>query len=149
MSKRSASNGLRGKLSRGIRPSLALENRARRIRNLTPMPTISSADPVLETQVFWERHKKTVLAVLVLALLSVAAWGGYWIYGERRATNAANLLATATTATEFQKVVAQYPGTPAGASASLFLAEEQRKDKKFTEANATLQAFVENTRPMG
>ena len=48
-----------------------------------------------------------------------------------------------TTAAEFQKVVAQYPGTPAGASASLFLAEEQRKEKKFTEANATLQSFVE------
>ncbi len=106
------------------------------------MPTLSSADPVLETQVFWERHKKKVLAVLVLALLSVAAWGGYRIYSDRREANAADLLASAKTAAEFQKVIAQYPGTPAGASASLFLAEEQRKEKKFTEANATLQSFV-------
>jgi TolA-binding protein len=107
------------------------------------MPTLSSPDPVLETQVFWERHKKKVLAVLVLALLSVAAWGGHRIYSERRAVNAANLLATAKTAAEFQKVIAHYPGTPAGASACLFLAEEQRKEKKITEANATLQSFVE------
>ena len=107
------------------------------------MATLSSADPVLETQVFWERHKKKVLAVLVLALLSVAAWGANRIYTDRRDANAANLLATAKTAADFQKVIAQYPGTPAGGSACLFLAEEQRKEKKFTEANTTLQAFVD------
>jgi predicted negative regulator of RcsB-dependent stress response len=107
------------------------------------MATLSSADPVLETQVFWERHKKKVFAVLVLALLSVAAWGGHRIYSDRRDASAANLLATAKTAAEFQKVVAQYPGTPAAGSACLFVAEEQRKEQKFTEANTTLQAFVE------
>jgi predicted negative regulator of RcsB-dependent stress response len=107
------------------------------------MPTLSSADPVLETQVFWDRHSKKVFAVLVLALLAVAAWGGYRFYTERRNTTAANLLTTAKTAAEYQKVIAQYPGTPAGGSAYLLLAEEQRKEKKFTEANATLQSFVE------
>jgi predicted negative regulator of RcsB-dependent stress response len=107
------------------------------------MPTLSSADPVLETQVFWDRHRKKVLAVFVLALLAVAAWGGYRVYSDRRATAAANLLTSAKTAAEFQKVIAQYPGTPASASASLFLAEEQGKEKKFTEANATLQSFID------
>ena len=107
------------------------------------MPTLSSADPVLETQVFWDRHKTKVFAALVLALLAVAAWGGYRIYGERRDATAANLLTEAKTAADFQKVIAQYPGTPAAGSASLFLAEEQRKDKKFNEANATLQSFID------
>jgi len=107
------------------------------------MPTLSSADPVLETQVFWDRHSKKVLAVLVLALLTAAVWGGYRIYSDRRDTTAANLLTTAKTAPEFQKIVAQYPGTPAAGSAYLFLAEEQRKEKKFSEANTTLQSFVE------
>jgi TolA-binding protein len=107
------------------------------------MATLSSADPVLETQVFWERYKKTVLGVLVLALLSVAAWGGYRIYSDRREASAASLLATAKTAVEFQKVITQFPGSPAAGTALLFLAEEQRKENKFTEANATLQSFVE------
>jgi predicted negative regulator of RcsB-dependent stress response len=107
------------------------------------MPTLLSADPVLETQVFWDRHSKKVIAVLVLALLAVAAWGGYRFYTERRNATAANLLTTAKTAPEYQKVIAQYSGTPAGGSAYLLLAEEQRKEKKFTEANATLQSFVE------
>jgi predicted negative regulator of RcsB-dependent stress response len=107
------------------------------------MPTLSSADPVLETQVFWDRHSKKVFAVLILALLAVAAWGGYRFYTERRNTTAADLLTTAKTAAEFQKVITQYPGTPAGGSAYLLLAEEQRKEKKFSEANVTLQSFVE------
>lgn len=107
------------------------------------MPTLSAADPVLETQVFWERHKKKVFAVLVIAVLAVVAWGGYWIYSDRRDTTAANLLTAAKTAADFQKVIAQYPGTPAGASAHLFLAGEQRKENKINEANATLQSFID------
>ncbi|HWM26040.1 MAG TPA: tetratricopeptide repeat protein [Chthoniobacterales bacterium] len=107
------------------------------------MPTLSSTDPVLETQVFWERYKNVIFAVLVLALLTVTAWGGYRFYSLRRAETAAALLATAKTAADFQKVIAQYEATPAGASAYLFLAEEQRKEKKFGEANATLQSFID------
>jgi TolA-binding protein len=107
------------------------------------MPTLSSADPVLETQVFWERYKKTVFAVLVLAILAVAAWAAFRIYSDRRETTAANMLTSAKTAADFQKVIAQFPSTPAGASAHLFLAEEQRKEKKFAEANTTLQSFID------
>jgi predicted negative regulator of RcsB-dependent stress response len=141
MSKRSASNGLRRKLSRGITPSLALLDRTGGPD--LPMPTLLSTDPVLETQVFWDRHSKKVLAALILAILVVAAWGGYRIYSTRRDVAAANLLTAAKTAAEFQKVITQYPGTPAGGSAYLFLAEEQRKEKKLDEANTTLRSFVE------
>lgn len=107
------------------------------------MPTLSSIDPLLETQVFWDRHKKEVFAALVIALLAVVAWGGYRLYSDRRDATAASLLTAAKTAADFQKVIAQYPGTAAGGSAYLFLAEEQRKEKKFNEANATLQSFVD------
>jgi predicted negative regulator of RcsB-dependent stress response len=107
------------------------------------MPTLSSSNPVLETQVFWDRHKNKVFAALVLALLAVAAWGGYRMYSDRRGDTAANLLTAAKTAADFQKVIAQYPGTAAAGSASLFLAEEQRKEKRFSEANATLQLFID------
>jgi len=107
------------------------------------MPTLSPSDPVLESHVFWDQHKKKVLAVLVLALLAVAAWGGYRLYSERRNATAASSLALAKTAADYQKVIAQYKDTPAGQSASLFLAEEQRKEKKLEEANATLQSFID------
>src|SRR5437868_4726117 len=107
------------------------------------MPTLSSADPVLETQVFWFRHKKEVFALLIFAFLAIVAWGGYRFYSDRRDATAATSLAAAKTATDFRKIIAQFPTTPAAGSAHLFLAEEQRKEKKFSEANATLQSFID------
>ena len=56
------------------------------------MPTLSSADPVLETQVFWLRNKTVVIAALIFASLLVAAWGGYRFYSDRRDATAAQLM---------------------------------------------------------
>jgi TolA-binding protein len=109
------------------------------------MPTISSStsDPVLETRFFWDRHRKEILAAIIVAVLALGSFGAYRYYTERRATAAAMRVAEAKTAADFQKVIDQYPETPAGSSAYLFLAEELRNQKKFADANATLQRFVD------
>lgn len=107
------------------------------------MPTLSSSDPALEREVFWDLHKSKVMAVIVIALLALAGFGGYRFYTERRVNAAASLLASAKTPAEFQKVSGEYPGTPAGASAYLLLADGQKAEKKFSEANATLQTFLD------
>lgn len=107
------------------------------------MPTLSTSDPVLEHPVLWDRHKKNVMVVLVIALLAVTAYGGYRFYSYRRDLASANLLSSAKTPAEFQKVITEYPGTSAAGSACLLLAESQRSEKKFTEANATLQTFLD------
>jgi TolA-binding protein len=107
------------------------------------MPTLTSTDTAPEREVFWDRYKKEVMAVLVLALLGVAAFGGYRLYADRQGNAAADQLASAKTAADFQKVIAEYPRTAAGASAYLLLADAQRNEKKFAEANTTLQTFIE------
>jgi TolA-binding protein len=107
------------------------------------MPTLTSTDPAPERQVFWDRYKKEVMAVLVLALVGVAAFGGYKLYIDRQANAAADMLASAKTAADFQKVITDYPTTSAGASAYLLLADAQRNEKKFAEANTTLQTFLD------
>ena len=107
------------------------------------MPTLTSTDTAPEREVFWDRYKKEVMAVLILALLGVAAFGGYRMYSERQANAGAEKLASAKTAADFQKVIADYPRTAAGASAYLLLADAQRNEKKFAEANTTLQTFVD------
>jgi tetratricopeptide (TPR) repeat protein len=107
------------------------------------MPTLSSSDAALEREVFWDRHKAKVMAALVVAFLAVAGYGGFWFYSERRANTAASLLASAKTPVEFQKVINEFPGTPAGGSAYLLLADAQKNEKKFSEANATLQNFLD------
>jgi TolA-binding protein len=107
------------------------------------MPTLSTSDPALEREVFWDRHKTEVMAALVVALLALAGFGGYRFYLDRRANAAADLLASAKTPAEFQKVITEYPNTPAGGSAYLLLADAQKTEKKFNEANSTLQTFLE------
>ena len=107
------------------------------------MPTVSSTQSQLEREVFWDRYKTEVMIALVAALVAVAAFGGYRFYSDRRAISAATVLASAKTPSDFQKVIAQYPATPAGGSAYLLLADAQRGEQKFSEAIATLETFLQ------
>jgi len=107
------------------------------------MPTLSNAEPAPEREVFWERYKKEVMAVLILGLLAVAVFGGYRLYSDRRENAAAEALASAKAREDFQKVITDYSNTAAGASAYLLLAEAQKNEKKFAEANTTLQTFLD------
>ena len=107
------------------------------------MQTFSSSDIALERDIFWDHYKTYVMATIILILLAVAGYGGYRFYSERRANAAAGSLASAKTPAEFQKVISEYSGTPAGASAHLLLADAQKAEKKFNEANATLQTFLD------
>jgi len=107
-----------------------------------PTATPPSRDVALETRVFWERFKKEIAVALLIVLLGVIAFTGYRFYADRRAAAASALLAIAKTAQEYQQVILQYGNTPAAADAYLLLAEAQRSEKKFAEANATLETFI-------
>lgn len=96
----------------------------------------------METQVFWTRYKTPIAFGVLAAACALVAFGGYRLYTARRDTAAANLLASAKTAPDYQKVLAGYPGSSAALSAALMLADEQRKEQKYLEANATLQNFI-------
>jgi TolA-binding protein len=108
------------------------------------MPTIQppSLDAALETRVFWERFKSEIIAALIVVLVAGVGFTGYRVYFDRRAAAASALLGSARTAQQYQEIIARYPNTPAGADAYLLLAEVQRSEKKFTEANATLHVFI-------
>lgn len=108
------------------------------------MPTAPppSRDVALETRVFWERFKKPITAAILIVLLAMTAFTGYRFYSERRVAAASALLASAKSAQEYQQVIDRYPSTPAAADAYLLLAEAQRNEKKFAEANTTLQTFI-------
>jgi TolA-binding protein len=108
------------------------------------MPTVPppSRDAALETRMFWERFKNEIIAGLMVVLLVLIGFTGYRFYSDRRATAASALLAGAKDAQDYQQVIARYSNTPAGADAYLLLAEAQRSEKKFADANATLQVFI-------
>jgi TolA-binding protein len=83
-----------------------------------------------------------IIIGLLAAICVLAAFGGYRLYTARRDAAAAALLASANNPAAFQKVMADYPGSPAAPSAALLLAVEQRREKNFAEANATLEGFI-------
>src|SRR6266487_3252618 len=109
------------------------------------MPTVPlpSYDAALETRVFWERFKTEIISALIIVALAIVCFGAYRFYSDRRAASASAMLASAKSADAYQQVIADYPNTPAAADGYLLLAEAQRKEKKFTEANATLQVFID------
>lgn len=88
------------------------------------------------------RYKTPILIGLLFVICLLAVFGGYRFYTMRRDAAAATLLASAKSSADFQKVIAEYPGASAAPSASLLLADAQRKEQKFAEANATLQTFI-------
>jgi predicted negative regulator of RcsB-dependent stress response len=108
------------------------------------MPTAppASRDVALETRVFWERFKKEISAALVIMLLAVVTYTGYRFYSDRCTAAASALLASAKNQQEYQQVIVRFPNTPAAADAYLLLAEAQRNEEKFAEANTTLQTFI-------
>jgi predicted negative regulator of RcsB-dependent stress response len=109
------------------------------------MPTAPppSRDVAVEASVFWLRFQKEIAGLLVAVLLAIVGWSGYRFYTDRRDSAGAAELAKAKTPEAYQTVIARYPSTPAAGSAYLLLAEAQRQQKKFTDANATLQRFVD------
>jgi len=88
------------------------------------------------------KYRTEIGAVFVAILLAIIGFAGYRFYSDRQESASSALLSHAKNASDFQQVIARYPNTPPGAAAYLLLADAQRNEKKFSEANATLQAFL-------
>ena len=104
-------------------------------------PTINR-DAVLDAHVFWYRFRREIVAAIVVAILLIIGFAGYWFYAERQESAASGLLSAAKNSQDYQQVIARYPNTAAGRSAYLLLAEAQRNEGKYVESSATLQTFV-------
>ncbi|MFL6541316.1 MAG: tetratricopeptide repeat protein [Chthoniobacterales bacterium] len=104
--------------------------------------TTTAVDPTIETQVFWMKYRMPIIAGVVALLIAGIAYGAYYLYTTRRDDAAAAQLAQAKGLPDYEKVINDYSGAPAAASAALMMAAEQRKTQKFADANATLQKFI-------
>ena len=109
------------------------------------MATLSqiTTDPALETHLFWDQYKTTIIAVVLVLVLGGLGYGGYQLYHTQQANKAMALLTAARSPEQYQQVIDRYPGSGPAASASLLLAAEQRAKKNYTEANATLHKFID------
>jgi predicted negative regulator of RcsB-dependent stress response len=109
------------------------------------MATLSqiTTDPALETHLFWDQYKTTIIAVVLVLVLGGLGYGGYQLYTAQQASTAMALLTAARSPEQYQQVITRYPGSGPAASACLLLAAEQRAKKNYTEANATLHKFID------
>ncbi|CAN5517261.1 hypothetical protein BH18VER2_BH18VER2_10670 [soil metagenome] len=109
------------------------------------MATLSqiTSNPALETHLFWDQYKTTIIAVAAVLVLCGLAYAGYQIYTAHAAADATASLAAAHSPEEYQKLIERYPGTEPAASAYLLLASQQRAKKNFAEANTTLHKFID------
>jgi tetratricopeptide (TPR) repeat protein len=108
-----------------------------------PIAKEVSPDPALDAQLFWYKYRKEIAILLVLAVVGIVFVAGYRLYRDRREATAASLFSTAKTPAAYEEIITRYGDTGAAASAYLLLADAQRKDGKYADANATLMKFLE------
>ena len=108
------------------------------------MPAASppKTDAAIETRVFWLRFRNEIIAALVVVLLAAFGYVGFRMYSDSRKAAAADLLASAKTVSDYQQVITRFPDSAPAANAYLLLADAQRRESKFADANATLQTFL-------
>src|SRR5262245_18718438 len=114
------------------------------IQHTTFMPRAPppSRDVALATRFFWERFKNPIIGAAIVILVAVIAFTVYRFYSDRRAAAASAALASANTAQEYEQVIARYANTPAAGDPYIVLAEAQRKERNFAEANKTLETSI-------
>ena len=108
-----------------------------------PIAKQATTDRPLEAQVFWYKYQREIAILLGLAVLGIVGVAGYRLYRDRREVTAATLFSAAKMPAAYEDLINQYSDTAAAASAYLLLADAQRKDGKYAEANATLVKFLE------
>ena len=125
---------MRGARARGINSPAVIR---------MPIARQVTTDSTLDAQVFWYKYQREIAILLGLAVLGIVGLAGYRLYRDRREATAATLFSSAKTPAAYEAVINQHSDTAAAASAYLLLADAQRKDGKFAEANATLMKFLE------
>ncbi len=109
----------------------------------SPAETTPAPAPGFDAEVFWIAHKKKIQLFVLLFIVALAAWSLSEWSRQQTLTGAQEMLATAKTPEDFQRLMAKYAGTAAAGNAHLLLAAQLRADGKLDESSALLHSFVE------
>jgi TolA-binding protein len=113
------------------------------------MPTPATPQPIptqpagFDSDLFWDEHKKTILAAVALLLIALAVYAIYETTEQNKRASAGAALAQAAKPEDYKSLIEKYPGTTAAGNAHLLLAKQQRDEKKFDDASATLRNFTD------
>src|SRR5437870_4045817 len=99
----------------------------------SPTTTTPAAETGFDPLVFWYRHKSKILLFVGLFVVALIAYGIFETVRNSRAAAAQALLASAQTADDYRKVVAEYPRSAPAGDAYLLLAQRLRAEGKYDE----------------
>lgn len=94
-------------------------------------------------EIFWEQHRQKIMLVIVALMVVVLLVAGVLLLNRSHRLAADELLATATDAAGWQKVVDRYPRSGAAANALLLLAAGARDEHHLDQSNALYSRFLE------
>jgi len=121
-------------------------------RNLVPIdenyPALSTEDRLA---LFWAKHSRSVIAVLVVVILAVLAKGGYDLYSAHREKAIVAGYAAATTDARLKAFADAYPAHPLSGIARLRLADTAYEAGHYADAHAayTQAAGILGATPLG
>ncbi len=99
--------------------------------------------PEFDLLAFWIQYRKVIVRCFYAVLLGLALWAVYLYAEDRKKEGSEGALASAKNADELRKVMAEWTGTPAAATAQFRLADELRKEGKFDEAAKAYSEFAQ------
>jgi tetratricopeptide (TPR) repeat protein len=112
----------------------------------TPHSTISD-EPRFVTDsadLFWEQNKNLILGAVALVVIALIGAGFWWQQRAVTQAEATALAATGNTPEVWQKVVDQYPTTPAAALCYIHLASKAQQGPDYSKALGYYDAFLKN-----
>ncbi len=118
-------------------------NRIVPVARASDEPVLAGPDLLLDNNLFWDKYKLPVVALLTLVIVAVVAAEIYQNSRHRAAVEASAQLLAARTPAEFQKVIDDHPGTAASANASLLLGRAKLDAKDYAGAAEVWKGFVD------
>lgn len=99
--------------------------------------------PEFDLLAFWIQYRKVIVRCFYAILLGLALWTIYLFAEARKKEGSESALTSAKNADELRKVMTEWTGTPAAATAQFRLADELRKEGKFDEASKAFSEFAQ------
>ncbi len=103
---------------------------------------VIEGDAPSSAEIFFEKNRRAILAALLLGLIAVFAGIAFKSTREKKAAAAAMAFSTAESIADYDAVSRDYQGSIPGGNALLLKADVESKEKKITEAQATLTSFI-------
>jgi hypothetical protein len=118
-------------------PTPAGDNRTAATSDQKAIAVLSLEDRL---QIFWEKNRTAIYAVVALVFLAILAKGGWEYLAEQRERGIQQAYAAATTPAQVKAFVAEHSDHPLAGVAQLRTADEAYADRRFAEAIAPYEA---------